>query len=1114
MAASCSGNITEPNGNFNDGENEIILEKIMADWDILNAHGSASSNKKRNIWEKITRRVNKNGTHKRTATTCKIRWNQCIRSIEKNIDKKSPLNPLQRKVFHFFKDKNNGNKITWEDVVFKIQSQSDKEGALHSYGESKRQAGYDYRYKFDEINLKRVGLDNTQRSSEENIWLEETLPKFQDVHLFSGKQPTDGKIYVMYHGTTLKAAIDIIHDGFCPSKDGMLGKGVYVSRDLEKAERYPLGDKSDQVILKLRVNVGRVIKIDHQNHPLQKEWSYKFDTAWVPPYSGMVESGLEEDCVWDPNRIKVIDIAKIRAQRKRLNPDRHSPRKGGHRECDAGTKMAYYGDSDDDEIWEEETLPDFHERFLLSNNKPKDGKLYTMFHGTTLEAAQKIIAHGFQQSTDGMLGKGVYVTRDPEKAERYPLGDQRYQVILKLRVNVGRVKKIDYQGHPLQKTWYKDYDTAWVPKMCGMVESGLEEDCVRNPNRIKNLQQFKMMAKVVCYYIYNHLLGWSRRDDGFWKLLMENASLTRRNIGSICRAMAFSLDCGKFEEPKNKKGHIYTMYYGTTLEAAENIIADGFNPSFDGMLGRGVYLFVKGNKAVQYPLGDKHQKVSEEHSVKEGKVKSIDHQGHTLQKAWYDHGYDTAWEPPDCGMVKSELEKDCVLYASRSKVIGNGKTPGKSKAHRQTLKRQDNEVIPKVNLDHDEKPKDEHIYTMYHGTTLEAAQNIIPYGFQPSSDGMLGKGVYISREASKAERYPLGEKHDQVILELSVKVGKVKKINHQGHPLQRTWHDGGYDTAWVPHGCGMVESELEEDCIWDPNRIKVIGIVKAPGKSKAHLQNLVRQHIHKKKHILIMQHGTTLEEAQKLICKGFQSSPDGMLGKGVYIYKNAEKYSPYPQDENNSCFQVILQLRVNVGNVVMIDRQGHPLQKTWYTKYDAVCMPAGSPLVTNGLEQYCIRNPSRIKILQIVKAPENALLHLQILTKQHVPGFSKKHIPRKKRPKKKNICETSDEVQKVISNGFQLSADDMLGKGVNISSSVVEISRHTLDDKKGFEVVLKLRVNVGKIQVIDCQGHPLQKTWNKQYDTAYVPADCGMVESGVEVYCVRDPSRIKVIDSV
>ncbi|KAM3922921.1 uncharacterized protein RB166_011988 [Leptodactylus fuscus] len=139
-----------------------------------------------------------------------------------------------------------------------------------------------------------------------------------------------------------------------------------------------------------------------------------------------------------------------------------------------------------EDFWEAESLPGFHEMSLLSNDRPKNKKIYVMYHGTTLEAAMQIIENGFKRSRGGMLGKGVYVSRDINKAANYPLGDHWDQVILKLRVNVGRVKMIDYQGHPLQAAWHKEgYDTAWVPEYCGMVSSGLEEDCIWDPNRIK-----------------------------------------------------------------------------------------------------------------------------------------------------------------------------------------------------------------------------------------------------------------------------------------------------------------------------------------------------------------------------------------------------------------------------------------------------------------------------------------------------------------------------------------------------------------------------------------------------------------------------------------------------
>ncbi|MEE6484783.1 hypothetical protein FKM82_014027 [Ascaphus truei] len=150
-----------------------------------------------------------------------------------------------------------------------------------------------------------------------------------------------------------------------------------------------------------------------------------------------------------------------------------------------------WGSMDDtDDVWEEEFLPGYEEIILQSQDVPVNGKIYVMFHGTTVEFAEKIIKNGFKQSTRGplMLGPGVYVSRDKNKAARYPLddNDKSDQVILKLIVNVGKVKKIDYQGHPLQKTWHEEgYDTAWVPEFCGMVKSGLEENCIWDPRRIK-----------------------------------------------------------------------------------------------------------------------------------------------------------------------------------------------------------------------------------------------------------------------------------------------------------------------------------------------------------------------------------------------------------------------------------------------------------------------------------------------------------------------------------------------------------------------------------------------------------------------------------------------------
>eukprot|EP00435_Cladocopium_sp_Y103_P072943 s265_g41.t2 len=112
-------------------------------------------------------------------------------------------------------------------------------------------------------------------------------------------------------------------------------------------------------------------------------------------------------------------------------------------------------------------------------------------------------------------------------------------------------------------------------------------------------------------------------------------------------------------------------------------------------------------------------------------------------------------------------------------------------------------------------------YTMYHGTNTEAAKEIEANGFQPSGNGMLGSGVYASRDIRKAMAY------GPVVFEVSVDVGRVKRIDRQGHPLQKAWSLHGYDTAWVPPHCGMVGSGMEEDCVFDPERVTVVRRVDA-----------------------------------------------------------------------------------------------------------------------------------------------------------------------------------------------------------------------------------------------------------------------------------------------
>uniref|UniRef100_A0A8C6UAJ4 PARP catalytic domain-containing protein n=1 Tax=Neogobius melanostomus TaxID=47308 RepID=A0A8C6UAJ4_9GOBI len=115
----------------------------------------------------------------------------------------------------------------------------------------------------------------------------------------------------MYYPTSSSDAEYIRRHGF-QSQDASLGRGVYLSRDLQKATMLPLNHpEHDKVIIQVRVNVGRAIGINYQGHPMQYLWqTHNWDTAWAPPNCGIGWNGMELFCVWDPQRIQILKFIK------------------------------------------------------------------------------------------------------------------------------------------------------------------------------------------------------------------------------------------------------------------------------------------------------------------------------------------------------------------------------------------------------------------------------------------------------------------------------------------------------------------------------------------------------------------------------------------------------------------------------------------------------------------------------------------------------------------------------------------------------------------------------------------------------------------------------------
>ena len=119
---------------------------------------------------------------------------------------------------------------------------------------------------------------------------------------------------------------------------------------------------------------------------------------------------------------------------------------------------------------------------------------------------------------------------------------------------------------------------------------------------------------------------------------------------------------------------------------------------------------------------------------------------------------------------------------------------------------------------------------LYHATSLEAALRIQAEGFrvpngpsQQKAGALLGPGVYASATLQKAIQYCDGPEGG-IVFQLAVDLGKCITLK-ENDPMMTTWQQHGYDSAWAPTGAGGRGAGLEENCMKDPKRIKIVNAI-------------------------------------------------------------------------------------------------------------------------------------------------------------------------------------------------------------------------------------------------------------------------------------------------
>ena len=87
-----------------------------------------------------------------------------------------------------------------------------------------------------------------------------------------------------------------------------------------------------------------------------------------------------------------------------------------------------------------------------------------------------------------------------------------------------------------------------------------------------------------------------------------------------------------------------------------------------------------------------------------------------------------------------------------------------------------------------------------------------------------------------------------------------------------------------------------------------------------------------------------------------------------------------------------------------------------------------------------------------------------------------------------------EAAESILSQGFRCSSahNNMLGKGIYVSANLNKCLNYG-------PITFKLLVYPGLFKPIRFQGDPEQKSWQENYGSAWVPPNCGMVPSGLEV---------------
>ena len=114
-------------------------------------------------------------------------------------------------------------------------------------------------------------------------------------------------------------------------------------------------------------------------------------------------------------------------------------------------------------------------------------------------------------------------------------------------------------------------------------------------------------------------------------------------------------------------------------------------------------------------------------------------------------------------------------------------------------------------------------------------------------------------------------------------------------------------------------------------------------------------------------HGTSWENAQKILRDGFEPSERGSLGRGVYLAPNREKAERYARNENwhGSSRGAVLEVTVRLppNKVKHVDRD----DKSWAREGYEACRAQRTRV--SHQPEYCVADPKKVRVASVDEVP-------------------------------------------------------------------------------------------------------------------------------------------------